>query len=147
MPTMKLTGLDTPAHTPRTPARPRRPGANSTPAPAFPNANSRPTPTPRAAVAPTEDAGRGGARCRQRLEAEPREDARRAGVPRVGNHEDAGRLMQRAKTGGLVALACRHEVPPRPRIPWPTVASRRPGARASVARPARSGRGDPAGAG
>src|SRR3989475_13268064 len=66
------------------------------------------------AVAPTEDAGGGAARRRQRLEAEPGEDARRAGVPRVWNHEGAGRLMQCAEAGGLVVLACRHRSPPCP---------------------------------
>src|SRR5207249_12328038 len=66
------------------------------------------------AVAPTEDTGGGAARRRQRLEAEPREDARRAGVPRVRNHEGARRLVQCAEAGGLVVLACRHRFPPCP---------------------------------
>src|SRR5207247_8902289 len=59
------------------------------------------------AVAPAEDAGGRAARGRQRLEAEPGEDARRPGIPRVGDHEDARRLVERAEPGGPVALGCR----------------------------------------
>jgi hypothetical protein len=64
------------------------------------------------AVAPSERARAGAARGRQRAKAEPGQHARRAGVPRVGNQEGAGSLVQRPERGGLVALAGGHLVPP-----------------------------------
>src|SRR2546429_7766319 len=49
--------------------------------------------------------GARGARGRERLESESRHDAGRAAIPDVGNHEDAGSLVQRPKAHRLVALA------------------------------------------
>ena len=59
---------------------------------------------PHLAVTPPENAGGGAARGRERLEPEPGEDAGRAGVPRIGNHESACTLVQCAEPRGLVAL-------------------------------------------
>src|SRR5205814_10270216 len=55
--------------------------------------------------------GARGARSRERLESESRHDARRAAIPDVGNHKDAGRLVQRPEAHRLVALA-RHDPDP-----------------------------------
>src|ERR1700720_516681 len=50
-----------------------------------------------------------GARGRERLKSQSRHDARRAAIPDVGNHEDAGILVQRAKAQRLAVLA-RHDL-------------------------------------
>src|SRR5881396_490069 len=63
------------------------------------------------AVSPAEDGGLGAARGRQGLEAEPGQDSRRAGVPRVGNQKCARPLVQGAEAGGLLVLTRRHRVP------------------------------------
>ena len=61
------------------------------------------------AVATPEGAGLSPARGGERLEAERGQDTRRAGVPGVGNHEGARRLVQGAEARGLVLLADGHD--------------------------------------
>src|SRR5215510_6634894 len=64
------------------------------------------------AVPPAADTGGGAARRRQRLEAEPGEEACSASIPWVGHHEGARSLMQCTETDSLVALPCRYEISP-----------------------------------
>src|SRR5262245_20104238 len=59
-------------------------------------------------VAAPEDAGRGAARGRERLEAERGEDARRAGIPGIRDDERARRLVECPEAGGLLALRRGH---------------------------------------
>src|SRR5688572_11718430 len=51
-----------------------------------------------------EREGEPGARRRQRRKAEALEDARRAGVPRIGDDERARRVVQRTEAGGALRL-------------------------------------------
>ena len=60
------------------------------------------------AVAAAEHPGRGAARGRERLKAEPGQDPRRARVLRVGEHEVSRLLVQRTETIGLFELAGWH---------------------------------------
>ena len=68
------------------------------------------------AVPPAADTGGGAARRRQRLEAEPGEEACSASIPWVGHHEGARSLMQCTETDSLVALVYRHGVSPVSRV-------------------------------
>jgi hypothetical protein len=63
------------------------------------------------AVAAAEAERAAGAGRGERLEAETRQDARRAGVERIGNHERARPLVQRAERRAFLGLARAHADP------------------------------------
>ena len=60
------------------------------------------------AVAAAEHEGEAGAGGGERVEAEPREDARGAGVPRIGDDERARARVQRLECLRLLGLRCVH---------------------------------------
>src|SRR5260221_13226197 len=73
------------------------------------------------AIAPAERDGHAEAGRRQRLEAERRQDACRADIPRVGNDEGAFALVQGAEAPRLVGLGHGHQLLPHRRLAVPRI--------------------------